>query len=390
MATNELNIQQISTLVNSVVAQATGSPISAINGSDFATVAQKGLKVGYDPLLNAIGQVLSKTIFSVRPYNRKFSGLNVSNQRWGNITRKLQVSDSAFEDNDAQKLVDGASIDMYKVKKPNVLQTNFYGSTTFQKQSPTIFRDQLDTAFTSPEEFSSFMGMLASNMQDQIEQAHETMARATITNLIGGRIAKNESGSVVHLVTEYKALAGLGEEDSVEAPENYPSFIKWVYGRIASLSSMLTERSLLYHTNITGNPIMRHTPQNRQKVYLYAGEKFSIESRVLADTYHDNYLKMADTETVNYWQSIASPTSINIKPTYLLDTGALTTPEDAITNSKVFGVIFDEEAAGYTVCNEWAQATPFNARGGYSNLFYHFTDRYWNDFTENAVVLLMD
>ena len=389
MATNDLNIQQISTLVNSVVAQATGSALSTISGADFATVAQKGLKTGYDPLLNAIGQVLSKTIFSVRPYNRKFKGLNVSNQRWGNITRKIQVSDNNAEENDGYKLTDGESVDMYKVKKPNVLQTNFYGATTFQKQSPTIFRDQLDTAFSSPDEFAAFMSMLASNMQDQIEQAHESMARATIANLIGGRIAKNDRGTVVHLATEYRAAAGLEPETSVEAPEVYPAFIKWCYGRIAALSSMLTERSLLYHTNITGNPLMRHTPYDKQKVYLFAGDRYSIDSRVLADTYHDSYLKLADTETVNYWQSIATPDSINIKPVYLLDSGELQAAA-AVEQSKVFGVIFDEEAAGYTVCNEWAQATPFNARGGYSNLFYHFTDRYWNDFTENAVVLLMD
>lgn len=95
MATNDLTITQISTLLNSVVAQATGkSTISTVNGADFATVAQMGLKTGYDPLLGAIGQVLSKTIFSIRPYSRKFAGLNVSNQRFGNITRKLNISDS--------------------------------------------------------------------------------------------------------------------------------------------------------------------------------------------------------------------------------------------------------------------------------------------------------
>ena len=27
---------------------------------------------------------------------------------------------------------------------------------------------------------------------------------------------------------------------------------------------------------------------------------------------------------------------------------------------------------------------------GYSNIFWHFTDRYWNDFTENGIVLLLD
>ena len=56
----------------------------------------------------------------------------------------------------------------------------------------------------------------------------------------------------------------------------------------------------------------------------------------------------------------------------------------------MFGVLFDEEAAGYTMINEWANPAPFNARGGYTNMFWHRTVRYYNDFSENAVVLLLD
>ena len=58
--------------------------------------------------------------------------------------------------------------------------------------------------------------------------------------------------------------------------------------------------------------------------------------------------------------------------------------------SKVFGVIMDEEAAGYTVINEWSATTPLNAKGGYWNTFLHFTDRFWNDYTEKGVVLFLD
>ena len=157
MAVNELTVEQASTVLNSVVSQATGnSNISALNGANFATVAQVGLKAGYDPILNAIGQVLTRTIFSSRPYTAKFKGVQISRDRWGNIVRKLQLSDQAFDDNQAFELVDGQSIDMYKVKKPAVKQTNFYGSITWQKQSPTIYKDQLDVAFSNPGEFAQF------------------------------------------------------------------------------------------------------------------------------------------------------------------------------------------------------------------------------------------
>ena len=110
----------------------------------------------------------------------------------------------------------------------------------------------------------------------------------------------------------------------------------------------------------------------------------------LANTYNYNFLKMAYNETVNYWQSIQSPSKINVKPSYLQADGTITTPEVALEQDDIFGVIFDEEALGYTVMNQWSATTPFNAKGGYSNVFFHFTDRFWNDFTENGLVLLLD
>jgi hypothetical protein len=61
-----------------------------------------------------------------------------------------------------------------------------------------------------------------------------------------------------------------------------------------------------------------------------------------------------------------------------------------VETAGIFGVMFDEAALGYTLVNQWSAPTPFNARGGYSNIFWHETARYWNDFTENGVIFLLD
>ena len=97
-----------------------------------------------------------------------------------------------------------------------------------------------------------------------------------------------------------------------------------------------------------------------------------------------------DHEDVTYWQSLTTPMQIQVKPSYTDGSLDVVTASNSLTVDKIFGVIFDEDACGYTMVNEWSASTPFNAKGGYSNIFYHFTDRYWNDFTENAVVLLLD
>ena len=390
MAANDLSFNQLSTVLNSIVSQATGkTPLAITNTSEFISVAQTALKTGYDPVLQSISQVLSRTIFSTRPYYRKFGGIQVDNQKWGNITRKLNISDKDWENDVRFELVDGESVDMYKVNKPNILQTNFYGANVYER-SYTIFKDQLDCAFSGPDEFARFLSMVTGNCTDMIEQAHENLARATVANYIGGKV-KGDADSCIHLLTEYNALTGLAlTKENVYQPANYKPFIDWVYSRIATLTELMTERSQLFHTNITGKTINRHTPLQRQRVYLYAPARFNIESMSLANTYNYNFLKMAYNETVNYWQSIQSPSKINVKPSYLQADGTITTPEAALEQDDIFGVIFDEEALGYTVMNQWSATTPFNAKGGYSNVFFHFTDRFWNDFTENGLVLLLD
>lgn len=392
MPANELSINQVSTILNAVVKQATGNTaLATVDGNNFATVAQLPLKIGYDPVINAISQVLSSTIFSIRPYSRKFKGINVSSQKFGNITRKLNIADSDWTDDDRQKLQDGSSIDMYVVKKPTVLQTNFYGANAFQRQT-TIFKDQLDVAFSSQEEFGRFISMLMSNVSDMIEQGHESMARMCILNYVAGKLAnEDEVNNRIHLLTEYNELTGLTLNDKdVYKPDNFPPFMKFVVARIKAISNLMTERSKKFHTNVTGKEIMRHTPLSKQKVYLLAPQQYLMETSVLSDLFNDKYMKMTDLELVNFWQNIDKPADIDIKPIYMDKSGTLKQPPTAIKEPHLFGVIFDEEALGYTTVNNWSAPTPFNARGGYHNIFWHYTDRYWNDFTENGVVLLLD
>ena len=391
MAVNDLTFNQLSTVLNSIVQQATGKLAQQeTNTAEFVSVAQTALKTGYDPVLQAISQVLSRTIFSIRPYTRKFGGLMVSNQQFGNIVRKLNIADKDWENDSRFELTDGSSVDMYKVNKPAILQTNFYGANVFEK-SLTIFKDQLDCAFSSPDEFGRFISMTMTNASDMIEQAHENLARATIANFIGGKIS-GDAASVIHLLAEYNTITGLETPltaETVYQPANFKPFMQWVYSRVASLSSLMTERTQKFHINVTGKEISRHTPVNKQKVYLYAPARYQTETMVLADVYHDNFLRMADNETVNFWQSIDKPDEINVQPVYLHANGTLKTG-DPLNKANIFGVMFDEEAAGYTVVDQWSAPTPFNVKGGYSNIFWHFTDRYWNDFTENGIVLLLD
>lgn len=400
MAANEMTFNQISTILNAIHAQATGTQIpAAVDTASFVTQAQAVLKTGYDPIMQAVSQVLSRTIFSIRPYSAKFRGMMVDAVRYGNHVRKLNISDKAFMDDDRPTLQDGQSVDQQRVCVPNVLQTNFYGENVYQK-CYTIFRDQLDVAFSGPEELGQFLAMVTSNASDMLEQSRENLARALLANYIGAKYVLTSNliegaEGVVHLLTEYNTLTGLSlTAQSVYQPANFKPFMQWVYSRIAAISALMTERSARFHMNLTldsvDKTIMRHTPYDRQRVYLFAPARFQSEAEVLADTFHDNYLRFAENETVNFWQNITDPDRVIVKPNWLSADGTVGFTSQEIDLSPVFGVIMDEEALGFTPINQWQAPAPFNARGGYTTVWMHETQRHWTDMTENGVVLLLD
>lgn len=386
---NMSNFSSVSTL-NSIITQATGkSELSVLGNVNFMSVATTALGIAPDALLNAISQVISRTIFSIRPYNRKFAGLFVDNMKWGNHVRKINIGDKDWETNVSYDLTDGESVDADIVSKPDILQTNFYGQCVYSKHY-TIFRDQLNIALQNEEEFERFYTMLVQNTMDMIEQCHENTARATICNLIGGKV-KGDTTNVIHLVTEYNDVTGLAlDSDTVKKPENFVPFYKWAFSRIKTISGLMTERSLQYHINVTGHNIMRHTPIQNQRLYLYTPEMNNVESSVFSSVFNEQYLKMMDYEGVNFWQSIKTPMGINVKARYMIADGTVTADATGTATSNIFGILMDEEAAGITTYGARTATTPYNARGEYMNVWWHFNDRYWNDFTENAVVFLLD
>ena len=385
---NTMTFEDASGILNNIRKQVTGEePIAIEDATAFVSVATTLLQAGYDPVLNAITQMVTKSIFSIRPYNRKFAGIKMDSEQWGSIVRKLSIADKDFDQDVRFELEDGESVDMYKVNKPNILQTNFYGQNVFEKNY-TIFRDQLDNAFSGVAEFVRFMSMVVQNVSDMIEQAHEGIARMTIANFIGGKISADNS--VIHLVTEYNEETGLSlTSETIFAPDNINDFSKWCYARVTTLMGLMSERSQEFQMNITGKEINRHTPYEMQKVYMYAPLLNEMRARVLADTFHKDMLEKADVEEVNFWQSIKTPEQIQVKPAYTGDDGLVVDGEE-MTIENLAGVIFDRDALGYTTIHNWSGTTPFNAKGGYWNTFHHFTERWYNDFTEKGIVLLLD
>ena len=390
MSVNTMNFEQAAAVLNNIRKQVTGETGPApVNTSQFISIGTTILQAGYEPTLSAITQMIAKTVFTIRPYNRKFGGIKMDEQQWGAIVRKLAIVDTDWETDTHYDLIDGQSVDHYVVKKSPVLQLNFYGQNIFERHM-TVYTNQLDSAFSNSSEFGRFMAMLTQNIMDMIEQNHESIARMTIGNFIGAKVS--QANGVVHLLTEYNTETGIQPPltaATVYDPANFGDFCKWMFARIATLTSLMTERSQEFQINITGKEINRHTPYDMQKVYIYAPLMNELRARVLSGTFHPEFIDYADVEAVNYWQSIKDPMKLDVTPVYLKADGTYdTAAEQNITN--LVGVIFDRDALGYTMVNERAAVTPLNAKGLYFNQYWHETSRWYNDQSEKGIVLLLD
>lgn len=403
---NDMTISQAATILGSAVEQATGQKvITAIDSPEtFVSVAQTALKTGYDPIINALSQIWSKSIYAVRDYSSPLTSLEMDLPRYGNALRKISpvaakmIDDQRFvwpvaydaTNHSANALGNGESVDMYKINKQEVLQTNFYGTAVYT-QRYTTFKDQFDVAMSSADEFMRFNAMNMTERNNDKESYREAVARGMQANFIAAILDEAKNDRVVHLLTEYNAETGLSlSAQSVYQPDNFAPFMRWVAARISTIARFMGERSQMYQTVINNKPVLRHTRGENLRIALYNKAYEQMKTMSMSTTFHDDYLKLAKFEGINFWQSIETPDSIAIKPVYTSNTGAVKKATNEVEQAGIFGIMHDRDALGYCYTNTWTATTPLNIDGGYWNTAEHATIKTIQDNTEKAVVLLLD
>lgn len=388
MSVNSLQIEDVYQILNSIHSQATGqTSLAPTNTYEFTSMATTTLAAGVDTVYNALMNTIGRTVFSVRPYERKFSGLVQDSVSWGGIMRKISYADKPIGAEQAYHPVDGTSVDPWKINKTNVLEMRYYGSAVYQ-DTTTIFRDQLMQSFENEAALGSFVSGQMTHMSNKWEQYLENLNRATLANFIGAKIDANNG--IVHLLTEYNTQTrqSLTATD-IWLPANMPHFFRWLRARINTIGRRMAERSGEYQVQVTGKEIMRHTPFADQKIYLLADVLDQIDTMVNTVTFHDEPLAYADVEGVSFWQDINTPDSINVTPA-VINAAGVVSQGTAVNQSDIFGVMFDRDAIGTNVKLYDVANSPYNQVGRYYNTTLTANLQYTNDLTEKGVILLFD
>lgn len=397
-SSNVLGVQDAYQLINAISAQSVGvSGLTATDTSSFIKVAEAIMQTGLESTMNAIGYVLGRTIFAIRPYKSKLSSLERDPERWGMITRKITylMTGASKSKNwntqvDATQLADGNSIDPFKIAAPKPIQFCIPGAESLEVDH-TVFKNQLRVAFSNEQEFIRFWETISLHVMNMIEEQKESKSRAVLCNFIAGKVAmENGQQGVRDLVFDFNAAFGTAYTREQLLTTYATDFWKFVAATIKTDSEMLSDMTTLHHESLSGyDPIVRHTPKDRQKLVVY-GPAFNAEKAYVFSTlFNPQYLDISTTEEVTHWQAKDYPAAISCTPSILnTTTGEANAYGSNVSIPYVLGILYDEEALGIMPKFDSAGSI-YNPYGEYTNMVWHWLYKSFCDYTENAIVYVL-
>lgn len=367
-------VKQIYDIVNSVNSQTMGvKDLTVVDEQGLISLGQTVLTTNglADTWLNSLAQRIGKTIISFREYKSKYSDMVLDSMQWGNIVQKIKVSMPLATEDESYSLVNGKSVDMYKVANPKVTQSFFTTETPYQFYV-TVKRTQLEEAFTSEGAMNGFIGAIYGEVQNAIELSLEGLARNCINNFIAERFASGKS--YFNLLKMYndetnKAL-------TVNTCLHDKEFLAYCVSRINLISKYMENMTQIYNDGTQ----KRHTPKSLQHLRVLEDFESRLETVVQYQAFRDGYVKLNNYHTTSFWQSIKKPDAINI---------TTASKGTSLAQSGIMAVLYDRDALGLYKKDSWNSTTPFNSAGGYYNTYYHHKELYFNDLSENFVVFYL-
>lgn len=366
-------VKQIYDIVNSVNKQTMGlTELTVVDEESLISLGQTVLTTNglADTWLNSLAQRIGKTIISFREYKSKYSDMVLDSMQWGNIVQKIKVSMPEATKDESYDLIDGQSVDMYKVANPRVTQSFFTSETPYQFYV-TVKRTQLKEAFTSETSMNGFIGAIYGEVQNAIELSLESLARNCINNFIGEKVNDTKQ---INLLSMYNIETS--NTLTVDTCLHNKEFLAYCVSRINLYSKYMENMSSAYNDGTQ----TRHTPKSLQHLRVLEDFESRLETVVQYQAFRDNYVKLNNYHTTSFWQSVKKPSEIKVK---------IASDGTTVNCSGILAVLYDRDALGLYKKDSWNSTTPFNSAGGYYNTYYHHKELYFNDLSENFLVFVI-
>lgn len=401
---NSLSPVDVYGIVNAMSTEMFGpnATVTAMNTSTFVSVGEAMLRSGYTNTLDALSNVIGRTIYGVRRYNGRFKIILKTPAEWGGIERKISFYAKGMQEAgdwntnlNATQLDDGQSIDHYVISKKYPLEINFCGIKVMEYED-TTFVSQLKLAFTSEQAFADFVSAKLVDIANDLETKVEAENRLMVLNAIGATYNVGATRQKVNLRAEFNTKFGTSYSVSDLLTTYLAEFVAFMVARIEGDMELMRERNELFHiyparNDDSGNALtlVRHTPPEARRLIMYMPLIRDEMKQVFPTLFESGYLRLENYEGVEYWQNPNVPMSVSVTPNQLNTTTGQSEDGTAVAIDNVVALLFDRDAMAISVKNENALTSPVNARGNYYNTFYHYGMNYKLDQTENMVLYYM-
>lgn len=395
----------IYTIANALVKEVTGQTpaITAVDTSSFINVGQMCLNQSKEGTLQALSNMVARTIITTRSYSGRFTSIETTSQEWGLFIRKIAFFSGQFDEtkfiNTTQNpntLRDGNSVDMYKISKRYPLEMWYTGQATLD-QTYTTFRRQLQTAFTSESEFSSFLAGITTEIANDVARWKTAENRAVVMNFIGSIYNTGKPGQKVNLTAAFNGARGTLYTTKELLTTHLQEFLSFFVSFLQTQTALLEESTDLWHlvpecTDDNGNKLtlLRHTPKSEQKLLLYQPLINDAKSWVYPAIFGPGYLDFGSYEGVNFWQNINDKSAVSVVPSQFDVDTAQQVKGEPVHLDYVVGLLYDRRALATVYMQDSVYTTPFNTKGEYYNTEHHWKMNYIQDPTENAILFYMN
>lgn len=375
-----MDTNQIYSIVNDVAKETMGE--TALVATDTASLVAMGNAVlssstNTECFIDTLVQRIGRTIISYRPYKSKLGLLAVSDMTMGAILQKIKVKMPTAVEDVTTQLIDGQSVDQYIISKPKATQKLFVKRTPYTFYI-TIQKKWLREAFTSESAMGSFISAIYGEVENALELSQENLARLCMANFMA--TISTSANRVIPLVTNYNKASGR----SVPTGENAmldEAFLRYALGRMNNISKKMQTMSVLYNDGTE----TRHAPITDQRFVSLVDFQTALETQVQWAAFHEQYVEKQNGIEVPYWQAAQSPMNID-----LVIEGGDPEQEESTTLTNIVAFIHDRDALGTYRKDVDVATTPLNARGMYTNQFWHMNDLYFNDVTENGIIFTLN
>lgn len=377
-----MEVKQIYELVNGATGEVLGK--TDLVAEDLTNIVDVGTEIvnaaAVDNYVKSLVNRIGKVIFVNRPYSGKVPSVLMDGWEFGSVLQKITAEIPTATENETWELTDGTEYKQDVFYKPTVSAKFFNSKVTFEVPI-SITERQVKESFGSAAELNGFISMLYAAVEKSMTIKTDSLVMRTINNMIVTTFENepnNGEARAINLLQRYNTQ--FHKELTADAAIFDADFVRFASYVIALFADRFGSISTLF--NVGGKA--RFTSTDRLHIVLLSEFAKAAQTYLYSDTYHNEFVKLPQAETVPYWQgsgkTYAFADTATIKTSKTVEGVATTT-----TRSGILGVMFDRDALG--VCNlNRRVTTAYNAKAEFFNNFYKFDAGYFNDTNENFVV----